>query len=62
MVKIVPGKTIDGNAGGIFVLAGKEQKPRFLHGAIAIPLADFPSGVCWEECADSLQNRFKNKW
>ena len=43
-----------GNAGGFSVLAGKEQKPRFLHGAIAIPLADFPSGVCWEECAGEV--------
>ena len=32
-----------GNAGGVPLLAGREQEPRFLHGAIAIPLADFPA-------------------
>ena len=49
-----PGKTLVGNAGGVSVLAGKEQEPRFRNGAVTISVARVPSGVCSQACACSI--------
>ena len=56
VVKIVPGKTILETPEEFLYWRAKNRNHVFAHGAIAIPLADFPSGVCWEECAGSVSD------
>ena len=54
VVKVVPGKTLLETPEEFLYWRAKNREPRFLHGAIAISLARFPSGVCSQACACSI--------